>query len=483
MTRARILAPLAALTLAACAGGPPPEIATPTPQLPAEFMFAANADETASLEALLPSDDPAYVQLSGQALANSPTVGEAIARIEQARASAARAGAERLPNVAADASVARSRTNIGTFPENAPFDLDLTQTNYAANVTARWDPDIFGALRTQERAAMLRADAAEAGADAVRLALLAEIAATVIDWRTLANRMDELRSDRDAAIELARLAKVREDAGIAPGFDRVRAESAAAASRSRLAALASERNRLAGRLVTLTAQPMPEVMQALTQPPAPMSQSAPPASLPSALLNNRPDVRRAAANLAAADADLAATARRRFPQFTLSGAIGLLAFDPSDIFDEDSIVGSLAAAVAGPLLDFGRLEAEIDGAAAGKKVAFQAYRGAVFTALGDAETAYGLVASSDAEAEAAIAERDSAQRAARLANDRYEAGLADFLTVLEARRSADASGERAAAATGRAQRARVLLWQALGGDAGNDSTASRNQETTRSISQ
>ncbi|HCI61177.1 MAG TPA: multidrug transporter, partial [Erythrobacter sp.] len=50
-----------------------------------------------------------------------------------------------------------------------------------------------------------------------------------------------------------------------------------------------------------------------------------------------------------------------------------------------------------------------------------------------------------------------------LANARFEAGLADFLTVLDARRAADASGERAAAAQGRARRARVLLWQALGG--------------------
>ena len=146
--------------------------------------------------------------------------------------------------------------------------------------------------------------------------------------------------------------------------------------------------------------------------------------------------------------------------------IGLLAFNPGDLFDENSFVGSLAAGVAGPLLDFGRIEAEIDGAAANKRVAFQSYRGAVYQALGDAEAAYGLIAAADREAEAAIAERDQLQRAATLANDRYRAGLASFLEVLEARRAADASGERAAAATGRAQRARILLWQAVGGDAG-----------------
>jgi outer membrane protein TolC len=126
-------------------------------------------------------------------------------------------------------------------------------------------------------------------------------------------------------------------------------------------------------------------------------------------------------------------------------------------------VGNLTAGIAGPLLDFGRIEAEIDTAAAGKRAAFAAYRGAVFQALGDAETAFGLTEASTAEAEQALRERDKLKRAAALAEVRYRAGLADFLTVLEARRAADASGERAAAAVGRARRARILLWQALGG--------------------
>lgn len=120
--------------------------------------------------------------------------------------------------------------------------------------------------------------------------------------------------------------------------------------------------------------------------------------------------------------------------------------------------------ILAPLFDFGRIEAEIDGAAAAKRAAFQAYRGLVYTALGDAEAGYGLVAAADRELAAAQPEAASLQRAARLAETRQRAGLADFLTVLEARRAADASGERAAVALGRARRARVLLWQALGGE-------------------
>ena len=454
-----------ALALASCAAGPPPEIATPVPVLPDSFLFAPDTQQETTLAGLLPVDDPAFDTLAAQALASSPTLAEAAARVEQARAGAARAGAERLPNIGANASVTGTRTNPASFGGDLPpgVTFDTERVSYAANLTARWDLDLFGRLRAQERAALSRIDSANASLRAVRNALLAEIAASVIDWRTIEARDAEVRSDLASAQELARLADVRERAGIAPGFDRVRAEGSAASSRSRLAALESERTRLLGRLVTLTAQSGAQVRAALAQGEADADLPAPPETLPSALLANRPDVLAAAATLAAEDAELAATARRRFPTFDLSGAIGLLAFGIGDLFDSESVVGSLAATIAGPLLDFGRIQAEIDGAAAEKKAAFEAYRGAVYTALGDAEAGYGLVAATDIEAQAAAAEAASLQRAARLANTRYEAGLADFLTVLEARRSADASGERAAAALGRARRARILLWQALGG--------------------
>ena len=119
--------------------------------------------------------------------------------------------------------------------------------------------------------------------------------------------------------------------------------------------------------------------------------------------------------------------------------------------------------MAAPLLDFGRIEAEIDGAAADKRAAFQRYRGAVYQALGDAESGYALVAAADREAASARTEAALGARQADLADTRYRAGLADFLTVLDARRTAIAANERADAAEGRARRARVLLWQALGG--------------------
>ena len=465
MNRAAALGPVLLLgaCVSACVGAPPAEIATPVPVLPQSYAYAPQ-DPGGEIAALLPTSDPAFDRLAAQAVAGSPSLLEALARIDRARAVARGAGASRLPSLEADGRVAATRTNPGNFPDDLPFDIDSEQVTFGANLTARWDPDVFGVLRAREQAAVLRIDAARADAAAVRLALLAEIAASVVDWRTLEARIVELDSDQAAANELARLAGVREEAGISPGFDRVRAESAAAASASRRSALENERARLLGRLVTLTALDGRQVRLALASEAPPAMLEPVPATAPSFLLRNRPDVARAEARLFASDADLAATARRRFPRFDLSAAIGLLAFGLGDVFDADSLVGTLAAGVAAPLLDFGRIAAEIDAAEADKQAAFQAYRAAVFTALGDAEGAYALVRAADAQAAAAATERDAAQRAARLAQVRFRAGLADFLTVLEARRSADASGERAAQALGQARRARIVLWQALGGN-------------------
>jgi NodT family efflux transporter outer membrane factor (OMF) lipoprotein len=455
-------AALLPLALAACASVP--EVPTPTPELPRAFFFNPGAATGTALTALMPTSDPAYAALSQAALANAPNLAEAAARIDSARAGARGAGAARLPNISADADITRNRINPAQFGQAGQQGfIPREQTSYGANITASWDPDIFGQLKAQERAALARIDGATAQAQGVRLALLAEIAASITDWRVLDARAAAIEADAGAARQLAGLAKVREDAGIAPGFDRVRAEATVSGSATRLAALESDRARLIGRLVTLTAQDAGSVRAALAAPAPSLAPASAPASLPSDLLANRPDVAAAAAELAATDADLAAAARARFPKLTLSGVIGLLSFRPEDFFD-DSVVGTLTGGIAGPLLDFGRVGAGIDAAAADKRAAFAAYRGAVYQALGDAEAAYGVVTAADAEAALAVTQRDQLNRAAAIAETRYRAGLASFLEVLEARRAADSSGEAAAAALGRAQRARIVLWQALGGE-------------------
>lgn len=440
-------------------------IAMAPPALPTTFALMGDTIAIANIDGLLPLEDPAYASLVEQTLSTAPSLSRAISRIGQARARAGMVGAERRPNIGVDITTAASRLNPDQFGLNLPPDIriDSDRLSYGASLIFSWDVDLFGRLQAHHNAATANLDAATAEAAAVRNVLLAEIASSVIDWRTLAARQAALESDLKAAEELVKLAYSRERAGIAPEFDRIRAASGVAASQSRIAALENERTWVVGRLVSLTGTSAQSILMILESPWVGGPSMPPPASVPSDMLARRPDIQAAAANLVAADANLAAAAAQRFPRLTLSGALGLLAFNPSQVFSDRSVVGLAQGSLLAPLLDFGRIEGEIDSAAADKVAAFANYRDVVFGALGDAETAYGLVTATDHELAAAIEEAETSGRAARLAEMRHRAGLSDFLTVLEARRTSDASGERAAAAAGRAQRARVLLWRVLGG--------------------
>ena len=94
---------------------------------------------------------------------------------------------------------------------------------------------------------------------------------------------------------------------------------------------------------------------------------------------------------------------------------------------------------------------------------FALYRKSVFSALGESEAAFGVLAANDAEASSLKKQAAIESDATYLANVRYRNGLSDFLTVLDAQRSANAVRIRSAIADGQAARARIILWQALGG--------------------
>ncbi|GAA0476004.1 TolC family protein [Parasphingorhabdus litoris] len=459
-----------AMMLSACASiGQPTDRSLDAIGLTATQNFALAPDvaqqDRSQIDALLPSGDPGFERLREASLADAPTLAAALARIDLARAQAARANANRKPNISGDASVTRQRINTATFGGNLPpgVDVDRYITTYGANILASWDPDIFGQLRASERAAIIRIDAAEADAQGVRQSLTAAIGANVIDWRTLLARKATLESDRTAAKGLLDVTQTRSKAGISPGLDAVQAETLLAQAEAQLAPLDAERARIIGSLVTLTGQPTDTVIAALAEVRPAFDPASDFVTTPATMLRARPDIAAAEARLKAADADVAAAAAQRFPKLTLSGALGLISLALGDLFTNDAIVGTLGAGIAGPIFDFGRIEAEIDASKAGSKEAFANYRGAVFTALGDAEAAYGQVDA--ARREVLLLEQQEAleKDSVNLSSIRYRRGLSDFRAVLNAQRQLNAVRSSTDLARGRLHRARIALWLALGG--------------------
>lgn len=463
-----------ALPLAACAtvqGAP--DAARVEAEIPDRFaLVASEIDADLETRALLPLEDPAYIVLLSRALTDAPDLQAALARIDSARAGARGAGAARLPNITAGASVTRERTSTATFgglPAAIPFDTD--RTIYSAAIDASWDADIFGRLRASERAALARIDAARADAAAVRIALAADIARAVIGYRAAEARLAVIERDLAEANDLVRLTGVRSRAGIAPGFDLVRARSLAADAEARRGPIEADRTAALATLATLTAQSVGAIEDAFAldgDGKTALSEAAPlPAmAVPSILLRQRPDVVAAENRLAAADAEIAAAAADRFPRFSITGLLGLVALAFGDLFTDDAVVASLGGGVAGPLLDFGRTEARIDQRQAEAAEAFAAYRRQVFIALGDVERSLGAIASADARAAALGEQLGYDEDNVGLAGIRYRRGLATFLTVIDAQRAANAT--RSAEILARADRAlqRVALWRAIGDEAG-----------------
>jgi outer membrane protein TolC len=181
------------------------------------------------------------------------------------------------------------------------------------------------------------------------------------------------------------------------------------------------------------------------------------------LLRSRPDVAAAERRLAAADQEIAAAAAERYPRLSITAALGLFTLGLSNLFDDRALTGSVAAGLAGPLIDFGRVGARIDQRQAEAREAFAAYRRVVFTALGETEAALGALSAVDRRALALERQAAVDLDAAKLSRERYRRGLDTFLTVIDAERTAFSSRANAIEARAEVARSRVALYRAIGG--------------------
>lgn len=459
----RSFALVAVALLAGCASvgdGPSASLVT----APSAFVYAPSVESREPLASLLPNEDPAFRQLLTAVDTEAPDLQVALARVDAARAALRAAGAARAPNIRAEgnASYARSSENAVT---NLPpgFAIEPSNSNFSTGINASWDLDLFGRLQASQRAAGLRLDAADADARAVRLAVVTDIARTVVDYRTAQAKLRIVEDDLADASSLVKLTGTRARAGIAPGLDLVRAQSLEAAARSQQGPAEAELAAALGRLVTLTARDGASVAAAFEAPAGSELAELPAVGLPSALLRQRPDIVSAEYRLGAANADIAAAAAARFPQISINAALGLAALALGDLFSADSLTASLGGSVAAPLLDFGRVEAQIDARQADAKEAFALYRRAVFTGMGEAEGALGSLQANRNRLAALEAQLIIEQDSVALSTVRYRMGLSDFLGVIDAQRQLNSARRLLVEAKGTAYRSQIELYRSFGG--------------------
>lgn len=399
-------------------------------------------------------DDPTLGKLVGEAVATNYDLRSASARMQQARARARIVGAQLLPQV--DVGVGASRADLsGSDGAGATVD------RFDARVNASWEIDLWGRLANEKRAAARDADAAGADYRAARLSLAATVAQAWFDAVEAELQVklaqDTVRNFRD------NLEIVHEGfrAGLNSALD-VRLERAnlAGAEAEREASLIVRDRSVRSMEVLLGRYPSGELAVATDLP---VIETEVPAGLPAEILVRRPDVRSVALRLEASDERFSAARKNRLPGIALTATGGVSSGELGNLLDFDAIIWSLAADLAAPVFQGGRLQAERDLARAENEEVLADYAQVVLVAFREVETALTaerILASQEAALE--VAARESVEAEA-LALERYRAGLVDIITWLEARRRAfNARSSLLAVSNSRLQN-RIALYLALGG--------------------
>jgi NodT family efflux transporter outer membrane factor (OMF) lipoprotein len=414
---------LASLLLTACTLDHTPPGTTPA----APDAWTAPLPEGTSLPGLWwqAYSDETLGNLVTTALENSPRLGEAKARVAEARGQRRTAEGALFPQVDVAGTSSRGNQGIRTFGN--------PNTLYEASFDASYEIDLFGGNAARVDAAEADIRAREASYEDARLTLAAEVVREYSDYRRLQRQAaltgDTVTSQREGL----RLTRTRFAAGIATDLEVAQAESLALATEAQLPPIEQGAKAALLRLSVLTALPPAEVQARLQEArPVPVPDVTPLLEQPAVVLARRPDLAAAAASLQNASALSVAETTELYPSITLSALFGVQDTSAFGGFN----IWSLGAGLAAPLLNFGRIEGRIDAAEAREEAAYQAYRQSTLEALADVETALSdlvqqrnrrLVLAKSVEADA---------RALMLARTRYTDGIVPFLDVLTAEQQA-----------------------------------------------
>jgi NodT family efflux transporter outer membrane factor (OMF) lipoprotein len=402
--------------------------------------------------------DEKLTHLIDAALTNAPDARSAQARLRQTRALRDLARANLYPSLSASTGATRSRSGA-----------NAAQTSYSAGFDARWEPSIFGGLRDAADAAEAEAAASEANQSAVRASLAAEVALEYVNLRAGQQRLAIVRANVESQAETLQISEWREMAGLVTRLDVEQARAALEQSRASLPGLETACAEAEHRLSSLTGQ-APGSLRALLEEVRPLP--APPEGIavgvPADALRQRPDVRAAEFALRAEIARTAQSEAERYPNLTLSGSLNWRAVSLSALTGGASLTRSLAASLAAPIFDAGRIEARIAAQTAAREQSFVAWEKSLLTALEDVENALSAYAGGRERIAARRRASEAARSAAELARSQYQAGLVDFQRVLESERTRLSAQEALASAEADVLTAVIRLYKALGGGWIND---------------
>jgi NodT family efflux transporter outer membrane factor (OMF) lipoprotein len=456
---------LLCVAVAGCTVGP--DYLPPEPLAPDAWKNAAAAELNDPAEPLetwwLAFNDPVLTGLIDQSVESNRTLLSAVSRIQESRALLGIAGGANKPDVALGADYTRTQmSSNGVFPApEGGFDPDDI---YSASVGLSWEIDVFGRLRRGVEAARANLDASVEDYRDVLVILLADVASTYLDVRTIQSRIGYAEANVEAQRETTQLTRDRFNAGLTSGRDVAQAESNLANSEAAIPALEGALEAALNRLSTLVGETPGAVDSLLaTEQGLPHPNEEVAMGMPADLLRRRPDVRRVERQLAAQTALIGVATADLYPTFSLSGFVGLESTSSGALVESDSATWALVPGLRWSLFSGGKIRNRIRAEEARTEQALLAYEQTVLVALEQVESTLVALRRERERRDLLITAVDATLRTVELVRTQYLSGLTDFQSFLDAQRSLFSQQDQLAVSEGQVVQNLIALNRALGG--------------------
>jgi len=407
--------------------------------------------------------DPQLDRLVDAALAENPTLGEALARLHQAQAVVDATWAQLWPYLSYDAAVSRERiSGIAAIPSQYQG-AEVWQSQEGLNFS--WELDFWGRQSALLRQARGEASAVALDESAARLAIVSAVVRTYIDLERCYELADVARSEEQQRQQILDITRRRLRAGLDTNVELKQAASAVPEARVERLADDAAIERDVHLLAALSGQGAGEYGEVQRPKLRPDTVLSLPRVLPMDLLARRPDVLAARLRIGSARAGLAAAKAEFYPNIDLLAFAGTVAVGRFyNLFHGHAAAYGVGPALHLPLFDAGRLRANYRANSADIDIAIAAYNQTVLKAVQETADQLSDIASLDTSLGEQQQSLNDSEAAFRLATERYSAGLTTYLTVLSTETQVlDARRQRVDLVSARAS-ARVTLLIDVGGD-------------------
>ena len=372
--------------------------------------------------------DPQLNRLMEQALADSPTLRGAQARVRQAEALAGAAQDKTRPQADANVSINRELySQHGSTP--APLAGNYAWRNQAT-VTASYDLDLWGRNRAALSAALGDVQLASAESQMARLALETALVRTYIQLSYEFRVQDVIERSLAQRARILDITRQRKAAGIGTDIDVAQIETTLPAGRRQLEQSAESLALLRNQLAALAGKG-PGAGAALTRPVLRLDQPlAIPAALPADLIGRRPDIAAQRWRVEAAAQRIDAAKAEFYPNVNLVAFAGFQAFGFSHFLDANSDIRGISPALSLPIFAGARLRAQLGSQTAVYDGAVEQYNATVINAMSEVANAVTKAQSLEKQHQLTVQALATAQRARDLAEKAYKAGMSDAINML-----------------------------------------------------